>query len=63
MSQSFKTQITKKDNIHTHGGMSQASADGEKLELEDKLFVLILRPEYKQLLSRLIHTMESVTQM
>ena len=57
VSQSFKTQITKKDNIHTHGGMSQASADGEKIELEDKLFALILRPDRKQMLAHLTHTM------
>ena len=29
VSQSFKQAVTKKDNIKTHGGMSQASADGE----------------------------------
>ena len=29
VSQSFKRVVTKKDNIQTHGGMSQASADGE----------------------------------
>jgi len=28
VSQSFKRVVTKKDNIQTHGGMSQASADG-----------------------------------
>ena len=31
VSQSFKRVVTKKDNIQTHGGMSQASADGEIL--------------------------------
>ena len=29
VSQSFKQAVTKKDNIKTHGGMSQASADGK----------------------------------
>lgn len=39
VSQSFKTAVTKKDNIKTHGGMSRASADGttHSVRVEEQL--------------------------
>jgi len=39
VSQSFKQAVTKKDNIKTHGGMSQASADGttHSVRVEEQL--------------------------
>ena len=39
VSQSFKQAVTKKDNITTHGGMSQASAEGttHSVRMEEQL--------------------------
>ena len=46
VSQSFKRVVTKKDNIQTHGGMSQASADGEQIRVvkwqKNLIFMLLM---------------------
>ena len=45
VSQSFKRVVTKKDNIQTHGGMSQASADGEQIRVvkrQKKIIFMLL---------------------